>query len=62
MPGGNIRLCMLNRIVSMCDLLLPTGFKRPNVIAIQRCNNVLELMVKVFDFIIIIKIYFLLFS
>ena len=32
MRGSNRRLCMLNQCVSMCDLLLPTGFKGPNVI------------------------------
>ena len=47
MPGGKRRLCMLNQSVSMCDLLLPTGFKGPNVIANQRCDNVLGFMVRV---------------
>ena len=44
---GNRRLCMLNQSVSMCDLLLATGFKGPNVIASQRCDNVLEFMLRV---------------
>ena len=46
-PGGNKRLRMLNQSVSMCDLLLPTCFKGPNVIASQRCDSVLGFMVKV---------------
>ena len=37
----NRRLCMLNQYVSMCDLLLPTGFKGPIVGASQRCDSVL---------------------
>ena len=46
-PGGNKRLRMLNQSVSMCDLLLPTCFKGPNVIASQRCDSVLGFTVKV---------------
>ena len=47
MPGGNRRLRMLNQRVSMCDLLLPTGFKGQNVIASQRRENVLGFVVEV---------------
>ena len=38
MAGGSRRLRMLNQSVSMCDLLLPTGFKGLNVIISQRCE------------------------
>ena len=48
MPGCNRRLCMLNQSVSMCELLLPTGFKGTNPVATQRCNSVLGFTVRVF--------------
>ena len=47
MPGGNRILWMLNQSMSMCDLLLPTGFKGPNVVASQRCDSVLGFIVRV---------------
>ena len=47
MSGYNRRLCMLNQSMSMCDLLLPTGFKGPNVVASQRCDSVLGFIVRV---------------
>ena len=47
MSGGNRRLCVLTQSVSMCDVLLPKGFKGPSVIASQRCDSVLGFMVKV---------------
>ena len=47
MSGGNRRLRMLNQSVSMCDLLLSTGFKGPNVKASQICDGVLGFMVRV---------------
>ena len=47
MSGGNRRLFMLNQSVSTCDLLLPTDFKGPNVIASQRCDSVLGFVVRV---------------
>ena len=31
----------------MCNLLLPTGFKGPNVIASQTCDSVLGFMMRV---------------
>ena len=46
MSGVNKRLRLLNQSLSMCDLLLSTGLKGPNVIAIQRCDCVLGFMVK----------------
>ena len=45
MTGGYRRLCMLNRSISMCDLLLPPVFKGPNVIASKRCHSALRFMV-----------------
>ena len=45
---GSRRLRILNQSVSMCDLLLPTGFKESNVITSQRCDNVLRFMMRVF--------------
>ena len=47
MPGGSRRLSMLNQIVSMCDLLLSTGLKGSSVITTQRCDSVLEFMLRV---------------
>ena len=47
MLGGNRKLRMFNQSVSMCDLLLPTGFKDRNVIASPRCDSVLGFMVRV---------------
>ena len=41
------RLRILNESMSMCDLLLPTGFKGSNVITNQRCDNVLGFMMRV---------------
>ena len=47
MPGGNRRLHILYQRESMCDFLLPIGFKGPNVIASQRCDSVLGFMEEV---------------
>ena len=63
MLGVNRRLRIIDQNVSMCELLLSTAFKEPNVIASQRCDSVpgicskstWELSMK--DFIIIIEIY-----
>ena len=47
MPGSSRILRMLSESVSMCDLLLPTGFKGSNVITSQRCDSVLGFMMRV---------------
>ena len=47
MPGGSRRLRMLNQSMSVCNLLLPTGFVGSNVIASQRCVSVLGFMTRV---------------
>ena len=38
---------ILNQSVSMCELLLPTGFRGSNVITSQKCDNVLGFVIRV---------------